>query len=1254
MGFNELVAVSVLIGCCADLRGVEEPRTVFAVANPQAGETVDLSGRVSGTAGGVMFWASGGANANVCELLDAQGKPTLSFGCAGEHASIQVPVEAGKVHNFIRNSVWTVPNARPDALNHFAFFWYPDGSARFFVNGLHYPTGFVAGERTKWNIVSNRFAATSQLVFRLKDRKGALRRVEDFRLLDGACANHVAVNAYRARMPLDLVFENSVFAAGKPVRVTAVAAPGGFYTRPKPVDGPDMPATATFALSVDRIVAHVPNPAKPWQIDRRDYLPVAAAARIVGPVRIDRPTDVSAAPAALEPGLHRLVVTVRAEGAEAPFVRTLFFTVAPEVDYTKTPATKESWKALAPFYDKTFRSPDDMELKDAEIRAVKGACGDYLEGNPAGTTRMATVIPCPADSLGKPCLLQIDWPDDKPRSFGLYMYREWIGSNRDRLQGGIQAGCEYPSTDRMQTSEYLFFPSSTNHLFEIRTMVNDWPGAVARVRLSRLAEPLPKLKVHWPEGLEPRRFGHVDEDQSFDTNLNNNLHGGTAGTLDELMRYYAYTGQSTWLYSLTRYTYTYGPVEGSAGNGMFPGRQGEFGAVFGTFKRHGVDFLGRLSLSNVPGVDLLPLRETDLRDAGGVWLDFNGEDYYIYTAGDYQGNLANPRVRKMYFDYFSDFIDRYATNGLAGVSFVNGFGNWHTIELGYDDWTVRRFAEETGHPVPPALLEDAKAKADYNARFAYLAEGAGRTAWLRWRADVVLTFYRELLAVLRRANPEMKILLQLSVTDPEESYEQRGLDLKAIMSLPGVGVSMGRNYTAPRWIQFSGAPESDLNEKYYDAASPQIADLRKRYGAVPLTVSQAVYFETFAKSLDPKRFPAYFEDADVKPWGRYFLKELAFCLGAGDTLAHVIGEQPLGTLGAEEVTREWIQAYSALPALPFTDMSGTTDPIVGRFLETKNGTYFYVVNLHHTDVTAKLGTTVEAQDLSTDLPFRGDAIALKPFQLRSFLVPGGPSSCVTAFRLTAADLKRDCYNARFAELAAAAQAFDAHGLPHGEEDAIVAEAKKTLDEGRLAETHRLLFKRKLNAFLGKLKRFDLVLAEHKMNVAGRYAVNCGCSLYSTIDGKLFSADKEWDGEYGYYGREAATCSRDISTLAKDAPCSELYKTEKYRIDGYRFKVLEPGTYTVKLYLKCGWRNDWWLGHWVTTTTANGKTVAEDFDLYTACKGDFDRPYVMTFDVDVGADRMLDLGFSMKRLLPDGKKSNGTQILVNGIEVERKK
>ena len=132
-------------------------------------------------------------------------------------------------------------------------------------------------------------------------------------------------------------------------------------------------------------------------------------------------------------------------------------------------------------------------------------------------------------------------------------------------------------------------------------------------------------------------------------------------------------------------------------------------------------------------------------------------------------------------------------------------------------------------------------------------------------------------------------------------------------------------------------------------------------------------------------------------------------------------------------------------------MGGVTDPVAGRYRLTKNGLYFYVVNIHHGDLTAVVDFWAagypEMIDLSSGARTAGREIALKPYQLRSFLIPRETLDGLTHLGpLAVKDIDRTCYDARFGELAAAQRTFDSHGIPHAREDAIIASARQCVAE----------------------------------------------------------------------------------------------------------------------------------------------------------------------------------------------------------------
>lgn len=372
---------------------------------------------------------------------------------------------------------------------------------------------------------------------------------------------------------------------------------------------------------------------------------------------------------------------------------------------------------------------------------------------------MAVVMTIPPEAANnETLLLEIDWPDDKPRSMGLYMYPEGGSGVRDRLQMGIPAGREYPETFKMQTAAYPIYATKTNLLLELRTMVQGWPAAVSAVRIYRLAQPLPKLALNLPKGEKGRSLGHLDEDQTFYNNLGRQA---TGPVVNELIRYFNYTGQNAIVYPMIRYYFGFCAAEGPLdGNGMFPGRQGEFSYVLRTLKENGIEFTGRMSLFNVPDVARLDRVESTYREQGMVQLDKDGLDRALYNIGDFQANQANPKCWRLCLDYFRDLYERYGRCGLDSICWA-GFGRWHGDDFGYDDWTVRAFFRETGLAAPEGMLEEAKTKADFNARYAYLTNRdlAVSSAWFKWRSEKTAAFYRYMIGRIRAFSPDLTVYL---------------------------------------------------------------------------------------------------------------------------------------------------------------------------------------------------------------------------------------------------------------------------------------------------------------------------------------------------------------------------------------------------------------------------------------------------------------------------------------------------------------
>lgn len=1167
--------------------------------------------------GGVSFWIKSNDGKDF-EIFSLDGKFRASLSSMGASFDVKRS-DAQNALYYMRRLI-----LNPGDWFHVALTWEESGKARLFVNGLPYPVCFTPGQRCPLF-----FNADLDGIKRLSLGARSDFTLDELQLYHRPLSNNEIYDQYRAVMPIDLVMERSIIDGEKGEQITLQAAPGGYYMRPYPVPGkPFVKAVVKMRL----------------ELFDADGKTLKAESKTLA---IDKPVDVAMESLKLPVGNYKLVATINF--GDKCFQRT--FDVASFTEKIVSETTKAPYQLGRIIFEKSFTDPSDKDIV-SEGETVKGSLNGvaYLEAGSKKRDRFGCVVSFPKEFIGKPVTLEIAWPDDKIRNMGFYMYRESKGKqHRDRLQGGVQAGNEYPNGNQIEKTSYIFFPGGENYLFEARTFAPGQPAAVSGIRAYELPGGLPRLAIHNPENMEGRHFGHTDEDQTFTTNLriDNELEKEyprrTLMQNDDLMRYFDYTGQNTIHYPTWRYTYSFNPLEGNIGNGMYPNLPGELSYVFDSFHRHGKKYVAMINFFSLPEMGETDAIQRDFAGEGMLSLDKFGNE--VKSFGKYKiANITNPELRRMFVDYFRDTVKRYAKHpGFGGVEWWMNFGSWTSLEIGYDDYTVNAFSKATGVSVPTKVAE----------RYDFLTREPARSKWLKWRSEQVTEFIRGMRAMLDEYNPDLK--LNLAIRQSSDMYDERGIDLAAIKKLKNIILVAERGPTGYRWEMHWGKPESTQYEEMYDAAAPMIKDFLVD-GAVGAVSAGNVYFESFNDSLMPERFAAYFQNADPKQHGRFFLKEPAFAVGAMDALEFVIGGQPLGTLGRDEETREFTQAYCALPAKPFKTVPGLSDPAVARYLNTPNGTYFYVVNMHHSPLKVEIDFGkksflgfggIEYIDLSTDKTLSSDVIALQPFQLRSFLIP---KEEVKPVKAGLADIPSETdafYRKRVADLKEAIERLEKNKIGVDAEKQDVAAIEKALADRRYAEAHRLAFSRRMNQVFQMVRDIKNITRRQTMIDQGVHRVNCGStSFYEAPNGKFFFPDQKFDGLYGYVGSYNSV-GRDIGKI-KGTDMPEIFRTESYDISCYKFKV-PNGTYKATLYLKCGYQRGFKKGAFEFSVKANGKMSLYKYDIFTATDGDFDKALAAEMKgIDV-TDNILSLEFLYHPTASN--PVNGTARLANAIEIE---
>lgn len=1121
---------------------------------------------------------------------------------------------------------------------HVAVVWNDQGWNRLYVNGIPY-------EHVLYTPGSIQFAPMPLTqISHLLIGDGADGTFSDVQLYNRPLKDEEIKEAYRVFMPVEPVLEQRFVKKGRALDLPILLIPDQS-------EGAQGSVEVAISMHLEDDAGRIVQSGEVFQGGGRERMTVSAA---LPP---------------LEEGLHRLRLEVR--GTHATVQRTtLIRAYAPEdpsILRTEEVVTGQALQVIRP------TDLIDQVVSNAPTRRGKTADGsEYLEAGGNKFDRFSLEVRFPEEQVGtgRPVVLEFLWPDNRPRSMGWYLYPEARNpQHRDRLGAGIQSGNEFPVTGGEVTTRHLFYPGVQNYLFEARTMVEGMPAAISEIRILPLEEALPGLALEIPEGYPGRRLGFFDEDQTFQIHFNyDDVHERSDPfypviLFQRMAEYFAYTGQNLFSYPFLRYDTPGYAQPGHTMEGLHA--PGHLHALLDVFGRADIQVLAAVNLRSVPQLTRRPDRVEEHTARNYFALDRNGQPSEIKIAGvrnSFVPNIYHPDVREAVTAHLMEVMDRFGNHpAFLGIDLWTS-GLWGNpsplfpsgLEFGYDDVTVKRFEEDTGLAVPGGNGPDR-----FEARWHFLAV-ENRETWIRWRVNQNTEWIRKIRRRMDERNPASLLILNTSL--PQEGFpgdvqdarayftEQRALDLDEIRRLPNVRVAPMR-HLLHRWQQAWDGRISSHNQMLYTGQNWDA----HRQGPDPVPVwSFSPYFESFNNSLRPERFPSYFQNADVKPWGRYFLKEWAFNVAHFDSDWLLLGGQPVGTLGREREVREFARAFRALPAVAFQEFTSTLQDLTVRYYQTETGMYLYLVNTSFAEMEARLtfSEPLAVRDLSGDLPGEKSqvlTVSLKPYQLRSFFVRGEKVElkAVTAEVSSGAFVYLRRLLGRMTEQV---EALGANDIDVGRERSLLDTARALLATERMEDTLYALTSTKLSRLemrsLAASRGYYQKLRE--MEKAGVIAVNCGArDYYLSTDGTVFQPDRPYaEGSFGYVGSERKSVVRTVASLlgdGKDDP--ELFSTESYDFEGYRFTV-PNGTYEVTLYMRTGFERNARPGWFLLNIDLQGKRVADRMDLFLEQGGVFEGSLVRTFGpVDV-TDGVLRLDISV----PEGHRSSIR--LCNAIRIRR--
>ncbi|MCX7048270.1 MAG: malectin domain-containing carbohydrate-binding protein [Candidatus Sumerlaeota bacterium] len=160
------------------------------------------------------------------------------------------------------------------------------------------------------------------------------------------------------------------------------------------------------------------------------------------------------------------------------------------------------------------------------------------------------------------------------------------------------------------------------------------------------------------------------------------------------------------------------------------------------------------------------------------------------------------------------------------------------------------------------------------------------------------------------------------------------------------------------------------------------------------------------------------------------------------------------------------------------------------------------------------------------------------------------------------------------------------------------------------------------------------------NGASKMVIRVDCANdkdYTDKAGNKWLADQMWKAgaQWGAMGGETVTRTHfDV----KDSPCPEIYVTERWGMDGYKF-ALPNGAYIVRLHFCETYDGITAAGERVLAVAINGKTVLPALDIFKETGG-LNKPLIKTFKgVSVDKGELL-IKFTEQAQAPE----------INGIEI----
>ncbi len=762
-------------------------------------------------------------------------------------------------------------------------------------------------------------------------------------------------------------------------------------------------------------------------------------------------------------------------------------------------------------FDCTQEYPAETYFGAGDVRVVESAAGTYREAEGKPISRFGYRFKI--EHLERPHVAVVRYPDDKRRFMCIN-----DGTCYD-LTTGIFTGWAQPITNTMLEVREVFWSRWHDCSIVLMTWSDGEPAAAASIEIYELND-LPALNVPGdPLDGSRRELGVQYEDPCGIGAAEGSMN--REEWIDRVVQYMRYSGQNLLAYPMAWYEGPQFPSQFEPSDGFHTVIAADrkqyavwttkpvdwYSGLFERFEKEGLQFQGALSLLRLGSLLKTMNIDTEAIKGGAetynnmTWNDnvqastndwtpfYNAVNLNIVAEqlkgkppappssvlpqlaygerlgpANHMGAMFNPihpTVQEAIIRLAKEIGERYAKYpAFKGISF-NMFSScicWYgSIHLGYDDYSVALFEQETGIGVPV----DPKAPDRFSKRYNHLTY-ACKPAWVEWRCRKIRELFGKIHAALAASRPDLRVTVTLwdETTVPGtlgmpttahqigarasmlEFYREAGVDITMYNDEPGLEIDRAMGNPRDRGGHGAGssagvncAIEDQTMYRDFDFLDQDAIDACRGNDVPGAFIFNCwveawgnhVWFEPEAndpnleavRMIDGKpadgvlrmnsEYPkdGFWWDSQLRitpPFqgGAHFLEPYAQAVADLDACRITRGGLFMDKAHSEQV-QQFARAYRALPRKKFETRGESTDPVALRTRVDSGLRYIYLVNREYYPVTVDVafsGAPEGMRDLATgDLVEANQLwkLELGPYDLRVF----GVSPTVDALNFAA-------------------------------------------------------------------------------------------------------------------------------------------------------------------------------------------------------------------------------------------------------------